>query len=196
MLDCKKVAVTGNVACGKSTVCRLLEELGAEWFSADEAVHLLLSRDPVIIHKVVEWLGPEVWKEEHLDRSLIAKIVFNNPSLLRGLERILHPAVRSLMEQTYQQSTKPLFIAEIPLLFESGGKDLFDAIILIDTPEKVCKTRFNQGPEEFDRRQNCLLPASIKRDQSTYILNNQGSLDELKQEVLHLYSTLQGADAR
>lgn len=196
MLKCRKVAVTGNVACGKSTVCRLLKELGAEWFSADEAVHQLLAQDPAIIHQVVEWLGKEVWQEGHLDRSLMARIVFNNPSLLRGLERILHPAVRSLMEQAYQQSTQPLFVAEIPLLFEGGEDASFDATVFVDTPEEVCRKRFHKGPEEFDRRQSRLLPASIKREKATYILNNHGSLDELKQEVLHLYLTLQGADAR
>jgi len=135
MLIFRKGAVTGGLSCGKSTVCRILKELGAYVMSADEIVHKLLSPKTDIGQKVVNLIGAEILIDGQIDRSVIAKKVFNQPHLLQSLENLLHPAVQEEIEteSAYVESNQlaSVFIAEIPLLFETGGERFFDFTIAV-----------------------------------------------------------------
>ena len=119
MLTLKKVAITGGLSCGKSSVCRLFKELGAHVVSADEIVHQLLSSTKRLGQQVIELLGDDIVVDGKIDRNIIAKKVFEDKILLHSLEKLIHPVVLNEIEKQYQQisnqGTFPLFIAEIPL---------------------------------------------------------------------------------
>jgi dephospho-CoA kinase len=93
-METRKIAVTGTLSSGKSTVCQLLKEFGAYVVSADEIVHRLLRVETEIGQKVIDLLGEEILSEGQIDRAKIAKKVFRNPQLLQALEQIIHPQVR------------------------------------------------------------------------------------------------------
>ena len=196
MLKLRKVAVTGGLSCGKSSVCLILKELGAYVVSADKIVHQLLSSDANLGQKIVNLLGPEVLVNNKLDRARIAHQVFQDRERLNALEELIHPAVYREIDSEYlaQQSlSQPptLFVAEIPLLFESGGKRDFDAVIAVVADPEICFKRFAETTgydrREFNNRTARQHPLLEKALQADYVIQNNGSLIDLQQAIKNLY---------
>jgi dephospho-CoA kinase len=199
MLRLKKGAVTGGLSCGKSSVCRILKELGAYVISADAVVHHLLSSDANLVQSVVKLLGPKILVDNRIDRARVARIVFDNPHLLRALENLLHPLVYNEIETEYQKQQRqlpppPLFVVEIPLLFESGGEKDYDYTIAVVANPEVCFLRFNQETgqkrKEFENRMAAQLPLLEKAIRAQYVLMNSGSLSNLQDITKELYQEL------
>lgn len=193
----KKGAVTGGLSSGKSTVCRFFQELGAYVVSADEIVHELLLVNQEIIQKVIELLGVDILEGNRIDRAKIAKKVFHQPLYLKSLEDLLHPAVRQEIRNQYELKKKEgkisLFIAEIPLLFESNSEMDFDFTIAVIADKEICKTRVSRSENlkiDFDERWTRQLSLEEKAKRATYVLINNGSLAELKKAVNNLYNTI------
>lgn len=198
MLNLRKIAVTGGLSSGKSSVCRLFRELGAYVVSADDIVHQLLSSQTELGQKIISLLGDEIVVDGNIDRKSIAKQVFNNPALLMSLENLLHPAVMAEVENQYQQIQKqgkaPLFVAEIPLLFEASAEENFDCTIAVLTPSLTSRQRFvsssgNNG-EEYDKRMARQLPPEEKARRADYVINNYGTKQELRLSVEKLFNKL------
>lgn len=199
MLTLKKVAVTGGLASGKSTVCRLLSNLGAYSVSADDIVHNLLSPDTDIGQRVIKLVGKQIIKKGRIDRSAIAEKVFNNPDLLAQLEAILHPPVTNTLNQLYEQACKDknntLFVAEVPLLFESPAlrNISYDVTIAVVAEEKNCKDRYQQlgrSPEDYERRMKRQLSPDEKAALADFIIVNNGSVADLEAQVASIYTTI------
>lgn len=192
----KKIAVTGSLSSGKSTVCRLFKELGAYSVSADEIVHRLLTPETSIGQQVIHLFGIEILANGQIDRSKIAKKAFSNPKLLKALEHLIHPIVLQEIEKEYLRScTKyPLFVAEIPLLFEIGAEANYSATLAVIANTDECEKRFelkNSGKiEEYHQRAARQLSVEEKASRAKYIINNNSSLEELKVAVKELYTLL------
>lgn len=203
-LHLKKVAITGGLSCGKSSVCQIFKELSAYVVSADEIVHRLLREDRDIARQVIELFGPEVIADRRdndsslLDRSIIAKKAFQQPKQLQALENLLHPAVYTEIEKQYQHAcslpTAKLFVAEIPLLFETHAENFFDATIAVVAPPKLCLERFTQttghNESEYNQRMNRQLSIDDKAAKATYVLYNEGSLLQLRLQSEELFKSL------
>jgi dephospho-CoA kinase len=195
MLISKKVAVTGGLASGKTTVARFFKELGAFVVSADEIVHELLSKKNSLskqIHqRVIALLGHDIEKNGNLDRQLIAEKVFNDEKLLKKLEEILHPAVLQLMEKTYEEHQNyPLFVAEVPLLFEGNYEGWFDAVVAVSAPEKTCMNRFCGTEEEYYRRMQFQMNPKEKETKAQFTMINDSDLNHLQSNVIQLFHVL------
>ncbi|MBA2367771.1 MAG: dephospho-CoA kinase [Candidatus Protochlamydia sp.] len=199
MLKFIKVAVTGGLSCGKSSVCRILKELGAYAVSADEIVHHLLSSDDNIISQVIRLLGKDILVDQKIDRSRVARLVFQDLEQMKELEQILHPAVYSEIKKQYQKQQEaeqpfPLFAAEVPLLFESNGENLFDASIAVLAQADICFKRFNKNEQfsrqEFDMRMSNQLTPLEKAIRADYAIMNNGTISTLKEPVRELFQEL------
>lgn len=199
MLKSRKVAITGGLSCGKSSVCRILKELGAYVVSADKIVHQLLSSDTNLGQEIVRLLGPSVLINQKLDRSRIAHIVFHDLELLKALEKLVHPAVYRELDREYQKQQNhphppPLFIAEIPLLFESGGQKGFDFTVAIVADVDICCKRFKEktghDQQEFELRMARQLPLFDRAMLADYVIMNNGTLSDLQQSTKELYQKL------
>ena len=120
--------------------------------------------------------------------------MFSHPEKLQALEKIIHPAVQNEIEQIYRQiensKNYPLFVAEIPLLYESESEKFYDAVIAIVADPEQCRQRFAQSTEhslkEYDRRMRRQLAPEQKAAQADYVVINNGNLQELKENVLKL----------
>lgn len=201
MLTLKKLAITGGLASGKSLVCRYFSELGAYSVDADEIVHRLLTPDTELGKKTIELLGAEIVVEGKISRSRIASKVFTNPTLLRSLEEVIHPIVYEEIERQYQKwmakkTDATLFIVEIPLLFESGGEKYFDYTVAVVADREICWERYRQTTgherEDFNRRMARQLRQYEKAEKANYVIRNDGSPEELRQETHKLYQLLCG----
>lgn len=193
MLILRKIAITGGLASGKTTVCRFLEELGAYVLSADAIVHELLSPQSPVGKNVVNLLGEEIVEGTKFNRALIAEKVFKNKDTLIALEAILHPAVLEEIEKQFNQVQKQkkhsLFVAEIPLLYEIDKAHLFDTVIAVVSDPVLAKKRF-KNEEEFEKRMNRQLSQEEKSAKADHTLHNNGNLEELKTQVQNLYQQI------
>ncbi len=193
MLKLKKIAITGGVASGKTSVCRLFQELGAFVVNADAVVHELLDPDTDLGQQIIRLFGPEILAEGKLSRKRIAEKAFKDPQQLAKLEKLLHPAVLRKIEELYSQAchegTYTSFVVEIPLLFEIQGESFYDCIVAVLADESIARRRFEQTgftSEEYDRRMRRQLSPHQKAELSTYKIQNNGTVDDLKNQIIAL----------
>ncbi len=204
MLKLRKVAVTGTVASGKSSVCRILEKYGAYVVSADNIVHEFLKSDKNLNRKVIQLLGSDVVVGKNIDRAEIAKKVFSNEELLQKLEMVIHPEVKKELERLYKAAVARgehrFFVAEIPLLFECGWEESYDATIAVLANKEICKQRFlsqNKGGEDqFDRRNRRMLSPEEKARRADFVIINEGSLENLEQQVKSTITLLEASNGK
>jgi dephospho-CoA kinase len=183
------VAVTGPFASGKSTFVRLLGELGAETVSADEIVHDLLAEDEATISRVAERFGSDVIGESGVDRRTLGGKVFGDREALQDLEDILHPLVRRETERRVAASEADLFVAEVPLLFESGSDAFYDYTVAVVVPEERRREwAAERGVDEaalgaIEARQ---FPQEEKARRADVVVQNDGGVDKLRRQAEEL----------
>lgn len=196
MLDLKKVAVTGGLSAGKTAVCKLFAQFNAYVVNADEIVHRLLTLQTPLGKQILALLGKHVVKNGELDRALIAKKVFKDPLLLKKLEKNLYPAVFESIERHYQEAKQinsPLFIVEIPKLFEAKKEGWFDVVITVAAAEEVRLQRYiSKGgtKDEYQKRMANQMAVNEKISRSNYVIENNGDLNELMSSVTKLFHAL------
>lgn len=179
-----KIAVTGGIGSGKSTVCNIIKEAGYPVFSCDE-IYKAIQTDPSFLHTMTEAFG-DVVKDGSLDREKISDLVFSDRSMLKKLNAITHPLI---MERLYGHMEKyPVAFAEVPLLFEEGRQDDFDGVIVVmrKKAERISSVidRDNTTAEKIENRiKNQINYEKIDLSAHTVIYND-GDLPSLKQKVL------------
>jgi dephospho-CoA kinase len=198
MLKLKKIAITGGIATGKSTICDFLKEFGAYVIKADEIVHDILKLNTKVKKQVVKLLGKQVINNNQLDRREIAKIVFNDKTILKSFEKIIHPIVLNDIKtkiSNINDKYSCVFV-EIPLLFELFQEGYFDFIILVTTKEVICDKRLTKKrilKEEYNLRMENQLSTKIKAQKANFIIENNSNLDDLKEKTYNLYQSLLAA---
>jgi dephospho-CoA kinase len=176
------VAITGGIAAGKSEALAAFARHGAATISSDDIVHRLLRDDDEVRHAVVERFGDRVLDPRgEIDRGAVADIVFADPAALEWLEGLLHPRVvqeylRWREELAAQEQPPIVCVTEVPLLYEVGGQDRFDAVVVVTASAAVREERSDVAVEEREPR---LLPDSVKVAQADFAYVNDGSLAEL-----------------
>lgn len=187
------VALTGGISCGKTTVADYFrEKYGITVVDADRITHEVQQPGTPVFKKLVETFGREIVQEDGtLDRKKLGEIVFNNETERRKLNRIVHPAVMKQIMMNIAKgwiTRKSIVIADIPLFFEiRTPQKWFNDIITVAVSEEVQLGRLmqrNQLTEDAARsRIKAQMPLEKKCEMSTIVLNNNGSVDDLKKEI-------------
>ncbi|EPP34566.1 dephospho-CoA kinase [Chlamydia ibidis] len=201
MLKSLKVSITGDLSSGKTEACQIFRELGAYVVSADEVSHSFLIPHTHIGRRVVDLLGPEVVTGDSFDRKAIADRVFGNPALLQALEAVLHPEVCRIIEEQYCQVTQegiyPIFIAEVPLLYEIHYADWFDRVVLITADENIRRDRFIKKTSFSDLQfyQRCARFSAHEEKimRADIVIENNGTKEDLRHKVEEYFYALKGA---
>ena len=192
----RTVGITGGIASGKTSVCRMLKNLGAQVVFTDQVVHALLVPDTNIGKRILKIVGADVVEDGKFNREKIAKRVFNSPDLLFQLEEVLHPEVYQELERKIQETLNKtplpsLFVVEVPLLFEVGFDRLFDKTVVVVADEKLRNRRCNLIKQaDFEKRSSRHLTQEEKMQRADYILDNNGTLEELFVKTSNLYHQL------
>jgi dephospho-CoA kinase len=193
-----RVGLTGGVASGKSTVSALLSELGAVVIDADVLAREVVARGTEGLAAVVAEFGPEVLGSDGaLDRPHLGALVFAEPDRRRALEAIIHPRVRARAAEI-EAAAPPgaLVVHDIPLLAETGQAGSFDAVLVVDVPVDVQVDRMVgiRGMSEEEARARIAAQASREERLSiaTYVVDNTGSVDDLRARVAEVYQKLTG----
>jgi dephospho-CoA kinase len=176
------VAITGGIGAGKSEALAAFARHGAAVISSDDIVHRLLQEDEAVREALRERFGDAVFAVDgDVDRGAIAEIVFADREALDWLEGLLHPLVvdeyLSWRERLAELDDPPRVSAtEVPLLYEVGGEDRFDAVVVVTAPPKVRDARSEVAAEQREPR---LLPDPVKIAQADFAYVNDGSLEKL-----------------
>lgn len=189
-----KIAITGGIGCGKSTVLKFLEAGGVPCLSSDSVVRSLLFEDNAVISEVIERFGPDLQASDgSVNRKALAEIVFRSESDLLWLESLLHPLVRAKWEAFLKINTGELACVEIPLLFEKRLEKDFDLSVSVICSVANATNRLSQkgySISDISLRRQQQLPISVKVECSNFVLSNDGSLNFLEQQTHILLSYL------
>ena len=175
------VAITGGIGAGKSEALKAFARHGAATVSSDEIVHHLLRRaevrDSVVTRMGLGILAPD----GEIERGALATVVFNDREALAWLEELLHPLVSAEYLQWREQlaalpDAPRVSVTEVPLLYETGGDERFDKVVVITAPSKLRRAR---SAVAMDDREARLIPDTEKVQRADFSFKNTGSLEEL-----------------
>lgn len=194
------MGVTGSIGAGKSAVARLLAERGAALIDADELARAAAA-DPAVLERIRAELGAELVRGGRLDRAATGALVFADPEALEKLNGIIHPWVRRrtwerVEELRRQGEPPPVIVLDVPLLFENGLEDRFDAVIAVVAPlaERVRRVAARSGlsEEEVRARDAAQWPQERKAALADFVIENAGSEEELAGRVAEVWARLIG----
>lgn len=192
------LGVTGGLGAGKSIACQRFKENGAVIFDADSIAKEILQTNQAIQDRIVEEFGTDVIKDGQVDTQKLASQAFSNEENQSILNNIVHPYVIEAFEKRRDELEKKigLLVVDAPLIFESGFDSHLDHTLLIFASMKMriarALRRGNLTREEILRRMDLQMPEEDKRDLASFVIENNGSIEELNQEIDKLYHQLVG----
>jgi dephospho-CoA kinase len=195
-----KVALTGSIGMGKSTVARMFERAGVPVFDADAEVRRLQGPGGALVGAIGDRFPGSV-VDGALDRERLAKMVLDDPAELAALEAIVHPEVQSARERFIaKHCDAPLLLFEIPLLFETGGEAAFDKVIVVSAAADVQRARVLDREGMTEGKLAAILerqvPDSDKRARAHFIVDTGTDLSTTEAQVRDILACLGVAPSR
>lgn len=188
------LGLTGSIAMGKSTVAGMFERLGVPVFDADREVRRMQGPGGALLEEI-EHEFPGTTGTDGVDRAALGARVFGDPEALGRLEAIVHPAVRAARQAFLaDHADAPLVVLDIPLLFEKGGADEIDRIVVVSAPAEVQRERAlareGMTAERFAEILALQLPDAEKRARADHVIDTGRTLSETEAEVAALVEKL------
>ena len=182
------IGLTGSIATGKSETSKLFAQAHVPVFDADAEVHKIY-KDRSVVAMLADYF-PEAIHEGTVNRQILGKIVLTDARKLKALEVLIHPLVRAQRERFIakcRQENANFVIMDIPLLFETEQSGDVDYIIVVSAPENIQSERALARPGMTEEKLAGIrfrqVPDSEKRQQADFVIENSGSLDQLREQV-------------
>jgi len=201
-----KVGLTGGIAAGKSVVGEMFATQGAKVIRADDIAHNFMQPGQAVYEAVVERFGREILNPDgSVNRARLAEAAFGNGqdnSRVEELNRIVHPAVvkrqEEWMDEVGRDDRQAVAIVEAALILEAGAWKRFDRMVVVTcgSEQRIerwagrVKTDLESARREVERRMAAQLPDEEKIKAADYVIDNSGSLDRTRQQVLEIYKQL------
>ena len=190
----KRIAITGGIGSGKTTVCKLFERMHVPVYYADVQAKMLMETDKELASAIEKLFGSEAYDEGRLNRAHIASLVFTNAHLLKTLNELVHPAVHIDFARwlaLHQHATYVLY--ESALLYENDMERNFDAVICVNAPEKIRIKRVMQRDGKSEEAVKAImrnqLPAAVKKEKADFLIENDGE-QSLILQVQHVHQLI------
>lgn len=182
-----KLAITGSIGMGKSTVAAMFAEAGIPLFDADAEVRAMQAYGGKLID-AIETRFPGTTRGGAVDRDLLSARVLDDRDSLAALELIVHPAVMERREEFIDDHRDaPALLFDIPLLFETHGEGAFDKVIVVSAPPDVQRRRVlerpGMTPAKYDQILARQLPDETKRERADFVIDTGGSVDATRAQV-------------
>lgn len=195
-----RIALTGSIGMGKSTVAKMFARAGVPVFDADAVVRQLQGPGGGLVEKIGE-LFPGCVRCGTLDRECLAEIVLADPAKLEILEGIVHPAVREAREGfVAEHKGAPVLVFEIPLLFETGSEKEFDKIVVVSAPAELQRARaFDRMGMSAEKLQSILarqMPDEEKRQRADFVVDTGTDLSTTEARVGDILACLGVSSSR
>ena len=190
------LGLTGSIGMGKSTVAGMFEDFGIPVFHADRVVRSMQGPGGSLV-AAIEEAFPGTTGPEGIDRAKVGEAVFGDPAALSRLEGIVHPAVRAARREFLREHADArLVVLDIPLLFERGGVEEVEAVLVVSTDPATQRARVLKRPgmtaERLDHILALQLPDAEKRARADYVIDTSGPLDQTRAQVARLVEKLTG----
>jgi len=188
-----QIAVTGNIGCGKTTICQMMENEGVPVYYSDVHAKQLMNQNESLKDSIKERFGKESYYNGMLNRKWIASIVFDDATALNDLNNLVHPVVQKDYLNWLSQQTKDIVAYESAILIEHGNQGNFDFVILVQCPEKIRSVRIQKRDgltlDEVQARTRFQLQEEEKINYADYLIENT-SLEEAKQQLNTVISSI------
>jgi len=196
-----RVALTGGIASGKSMVATKLAARGAIVIDADVLAREVVEPGTSALAAIIDRFGADLLSDGRLDRARLAEIVFADPLARRDLERIVHPAVRARAAELERAAGAAAVVVHvIPLLVETGQQEDFDLVVTVDVDHETqiqrLMTRNGFTRAEAESRVAAQASREDRRIAADVVLDNTGSVTQLREQVDALWAELSSAVAR
>lgn len=196
------LGLTGSIAMGKSNAAQVFRRLGVPVHDADAVVHRLMAKGGAAVPAVARRF-PKVVKNGAVDRQALAKTVFKDPAALADLEAILHPLVRRQARRFLAQQARrraPVVVLDIPLLYETGGERLCDAVIVVSAPARIQEARVLARPgmtrERFEAVRAKQMSDREKRQRADFVVSTGGGKWQTLRQLSAIARLMQGRKGR
>lgn len=194
------LGLTGSIGMGKSTTARMFMDEGVPVHDSDEAVHRLYAGAAA---PLIEACFPGTVVDGAVDRERLSKAVIGNPDALRELEKIVHPLVRADADAflaRHRAAGAPLAVLDIPLLFETGGRERVDRVVVVTAPAEVQRERVLARPgmtqEKFAAILARQVPDARKREMADHVIDTGAGMEAARAAVRALVAELDGKSLR
>lgn len=190
------LGLTGSIGMGKSTTAKMFVEAGIPVHDSDEAVHRLYRGEAV---PLIEAAFPGVVVDGAVDRTRLAGHVLNDPAAMKRLEAIVHPLVRAdanAFIERHRGAGADIVVLDIPLLFETGGRERVDKVVVVSAPADVQRERVLARPgmtiEKFESILARQVPDAQKRKLADYVIDTGHGLEPARRAVTEVIADLRG----
>jgi dephospho-CoA kinase len=193
------IAVTGNIASGKSLVAGLFREKGCALVDADKVAHALYAASPALVREIGHAFGDGVLRADGtLDRARLGERVFGNPAALEALNRLVHPHLLTALREEIRSARKVMnrVVVDAALIVEWGIREEFDHLVLVTAPESLrldrLMARTGLSREEAEARIRSQMPQDEKRPFADFVIENSGTEDELREKAEEVWERVNG----
>lgn len=188
-----QIAVTGNMGCGKTTICQMMENEGIPVYYSDSRAKQLMNQNESLMRSIKDRFGEESYHDGLLNRKWIASIVFDDATALNDLNNLVHPVVQKDYLNWVSQQAKDIVAYESAILIEHGNQGNFDVVILVQCPENIRFERIQKRDgltlAEVQARTRFQWPEEEKIKYADHLIENI-THEQAKQQLSSVISSI------
>jgi dephospho-CoA kinase len=188
-----QIAITGNMGCGKTTICQMMENEGIPVYYSDSRAKQLMNQNESLMRSIKDRFGEESYHDGLLNRKWIASIVFDDATALNDLNNLVHPVVQKDYLNWVSQQAKDIVAYESAILIEHGNQGNFDVVILVQCPENIRFERIQKRDgltlAEVQARTRFQWPQEEKIKYADHLIENT-TLEQAKQQLSSVISSI------
>jgi len=191
-----KVAITGGIGTGKTTISNMFADKGVPVFNSDEIAKEIMNTNSLLKNEIVTAFGDKVYDKNKLNKEYLSDVIFNNESLLKKINSIVHPYVADEFNSWIEEQDSKYIIYESAIIFENQAEDFFDKIICVTASEEDVISRVmkrnNFSVDKIKSIINKQLPNGAKIQKSDYVIENT-NISKLSDKVLEIHNDIMGS---